>query len=186
MSREVRISTPLTDDVVSGLYIGDKVLISGHIYTARDAAHKILVELIRKGEALPFDIRGAVIYYVGPAPAKPGQVMNSAGPTTSIRMDPYAPVLIEAGLKGMIGKGERTKPVVDAMMKYKAVYFAATGGAAVLLAKSVVASELVAYPELGPEAIFKLTVKDFPAIVAQDAHGGNLYEEGRRKYKRTV
>jgi len=184
MSKVVRIATPLSDEDVCGLRAGDKVLINGYIYTGRDAAHKRLVELLHKKEPLPFDIKGQVIYYVGPAPAKPGQVMNSAGPTTSLRMDPYSPLLIEAGLKGMIGKGERTKPVVDAMIKYKAVYFAATGGAAVLIAKSIVESELVAYPELGAEAIYRLKVVDFPAIVAQDCYGGNAYQEGTRKYKR--
>ncbi|MGB9561340.1 MAG: Fe-S-containing hydro-lyase [bacterium] len=182
MSEIKRITTPLSDDVVCELFAGDKVLINGEIYTARDAAHKRLVELINKGEPLPFDIKGAVIYYVGPAPAKPGQVMNSAGPTTSGRMDPYSPTLIESGLKGMIGKGERSKAVVDAMVRYKAVYFAATGGAAALIAKSVVSADLVAYPELGAEAVYRLVVKDFPAYVAQDCHGGNLYEEGKRKY----
>jgi fumarate hydratase subunit beta len=158
-------------------------LISGTLYTARDAAHKRLVELIREGKDLPMDIKGQIIYYVGPAPAKPGQAIGSAGPTTSYRMDPYAPILIEHGLKGMIGKGSRSQSVIDAMVKYKAVYFAAIGGAGALLAKSIKASEIVAYEDLGPEAIRKLTVEDFPAVVVNDTFGNDLYEQGVREYR---
>jgi fumarate hydratase subunit beta len=179
-----RIKTPLTDEVVKDLKIGDDVLITGEIYTARDAAHKRMVEILDKGEKLPFDIKGQLIYYVGPSPARPGKVIGSAGPTTSGRMNKYAPRMLEAGSKGMIGKGEMGSGVQDALKKYKGVYFAAIGGAAALIAKSIVGNELVAWEELGAEAIRKYTVKDFPAIVVQDAHGGNLYQEGVKKYQR--
>ena len=177
-----KIKTPLTVEVVESLKVGDRVLLSGVIYTARDSAHKKLVELIKKGEELPFPIEGAVIYYVGPAPAKPGQVINSAGPTTSGRMDPYTPLLIEKGLKGMIGKGKRNKEVKEAMKRYKAVYFGATGGAAALIASRIRHVEIIAYPELGPEAIRKMIVEDLPLIVINDCWGGDLYEEGVKKY----
>ncbi len=179
-----RINTPLTDDVVRTLKAGDNVLISGVIYTARDAAHKRLVALIEKGEELPMDVRGQVIYYVGPCPAKPGMAIGSAGPTTSGRMDPYAPILMENGLKGMIGKGRRSEAVRDAMVKHNAVYLAAIGGAGALLSKCVKAAELVAYEDLGPEAIRKLTVEDFPAVVVNDAHGNDLYEQGVKEYRK--
>jgi fumarate hydratase subunit beta len=179
-----KITTPLTDEVVEGLRIGDEVEITGVIYQARDAAHKRIVALMDKGEALPFELAGAVIYYVGPSPAKPGHVIGSAGPTTSGRMDAYAPLLIEKGLKGMIGKGLRSEAVTDAMKKHKAVYFAATGGAGALLAKRIVGNEVIAWPELGAEAVARLEVADFPAIVVIDCHGADLYEEGRRKYAR--
>ncbi len=180
----IRLATPLTDSDVEKLKVGDKVSISGVIYTARDAAHKRLVELLDRGEELPFDLRGQIIYYVGPTPAKPGMPIGSAGPTTSYRMDAYAPRLIEAGLKGMIGKGSRSKEVVDAMMKYKAVYFAAVGGAAALIAKRIKSKELVAYGDLGPEAIFRLEVEDFPVIVANDVEGNDLYRMGVEAYRR--
>jgi fumarate hydratase subunit beta len=179
-----RINTPLTDDVVRTLKAGDNVLISGVIYTARDAAHKRLVALIEKGEELPMDVRGQVIYYVGPCPAKPGMAIGSAGPTTSGRMDPYAPILMENGLKGMIGKGRRSEAVRDAMVKHNAVYMAAIGGAGALLSKCVKAAELVAYEDLGPEAIRKLTVEDFPVVVVNDAHGNDLYEQGVKEYRK--
>lgn len=179
-----RISTPLTDDVVKTLKAGDNVLISGVIYTARDAAHKRLVALIEKGEELPMDIRGQVIYYVGPCPAKPGMAIGSAGPTTSGRMDPYAPILMENGLKGMIGKGRRSDSVRNAMVKWNAVYFAAIGGAGALLSKCVKAADLVAYEDLGPEAIRRLTVEDFPVVVVNDAHGNDLYEQGVKEYRK--
>jgi fumarate hydratase subunit beta len=177
-----KITTPLTDEVVEGLRIGDEVEIMGVIYQARDAAHKRIVALMDKGEALPFELAGAVIYYVGPSPAKPGHVIGSAGPTTSGRMDAYAPLLIEKGLKGMIGKGLRSEAVTDAMKKHKAVYFAATGGAGALLAKRIVGNEVIAWPELGAEAVARLEVKDFPVVVVNDCHGGDLYAEGRRRY----
>ena len=177
------INTPLDAATVESLKVGDLVSISGVLYTARDAAHKKLVELIQSGGQLPLDVEGQVIYYAGPTPNKPGRPIGSAGPTTSYRMDPYAPLLIERGLKGMIGKGERSEAVVEAMKRHKAVYFAATGGAGVLIARSVLSAEVVAYPELGPEAIRRLEVKDLPAIVAQDCLGGNLYQEGREAYK---
>jgi fumarate hydratase subunit beta len=186
MPERKKITTPLTQGTVAELRAGDGVLLSGVIYTARDAAHKRLVELIEKGEKLPFDLRGQVIYYVGPAPAPPGYPIGSAGPTTSYRMDPYAPILIEHGLRGMIGKGQRSKEVLDAMERFGAVYFAAVGGAAALIARSIKKAEVIAYPELGAEAIRKLEVSDFPCIVANDAQGGNLFEEGPEKFKGQV
>jgi fumarate hydratase subunit beta len=182
---ELKLTTPLSDEDVKKMKAGDKVYLSGILYTARDAAHKRLVELVNKGEKLPVDVKGQIIYYVGPAPAKPGQAIGSAGPTTSYRMDPYAPTLIEQGLKGMIGKGPRGQSVVDSMKKHGAVYLAATGGAAALIAKSVTKSEVVAYEDLGAEAIRKLEVKEMPLIVAQDCHGGNLFEEGIKQYSRS-
>lgn len=178
-----KITTPLTDEIVKDLKCGDLVEITGIIYTARDAAHKRLVELIKEGKELPFDIKGTIIYYVGPTPAKPGQVIGSAGPTTSYRMDPYAPILLEKGLKGMIGKGKRSKEVRDAIVKYKGIYFASTGGAAALLARHIKSAEIIAYEDLGPEAIRKLYVENFPAIVVNDIYGNDLYEEGVKKYK---
>jgi fumarate hydratase subunit beta len=180
------ITTPLTDDVVRDLNVGDAVQISGVIYQARDAAHKKLVALIEAGEPLPFELRGAVVYYMGPSPAKPGNIIGSAGPTTSGRMDAYATLLMKHGLKGMVGKGLRTQEVKDAMREYTAVYFAATGGAGALLAKSIVGHEVIAWPELGAEAVARLEVKDFPTIVVNDCHGGDLYEEGRKRYQKTV
>jgi len=181
-----KITTPLTDAVVRGLRAGDAVAITGVIYQARDAAHKRLVALIEAGEPLPIELKGAVVYYMGPSPAKPGHVIGSAGPTTSGRMDSYAPLLMQHGLKGMIGKGLRTAEVKQAMRDETAVYFAAIGGAGALLAKSIVASEVIAYPELGAEAVARLEVRDFPAIVVNDCHGGDLYVEGRKRYAKTV
>jgi len=180
-----KLTTPLTDEVVRDLHAGDEVEITGTIYQARDAAHKRLVALIEVGEALPFELQGAVIYYMGPSPAKPGNVIGSAGPTTSGRMDAYAPLLMRHGLKGMIGKGLRTAEVKRAMVDTTAVYFAATGGAGALLAQRIVGNEVIAYPELGAEAIARLEVKDFPAIVVNDCYGADLYEEGRARYART-
>lgn len=179
---QVKITTPLTDEVVDKLTIGQQVLISGKIYTARDAAHKKLVDLLKEGKPLPIDIKGQIVYYVGPSPAKPGQVIGSAGPTTSGRMDAYAPTLMAEGLKAMIGKGSRTKEVIEAMQKHKAVYFAAVGGAAALIAKKITSSKVVAYPELGPEAIHELTVEDLPVIVVNDIYGRDLYQEGIKNY----
>lgn len=184
MAEPIKIKTPLSDEDVQNLKIGDSVLITGKIYTARDAAHKRLIDLIQKGESLPFDIKGQIIYYVGPAPAKPGYIIGPAGPTTSGRCDPYTPALLLLGLKGMIGKGTRSKEVRGAMEKHKAVYFAATGGAAALIAKNIKAVKIIAYEDLGPEAIRELEVEDFPVIVANDAHGGDLYEEGTKKYRK--
>jgi fumarate hydratase subunit beta len=180
----IQIATPLSDDVVRGLRAGDEVEISGVVYQARDAAHKRLVALLQAGEPLPFELQGAVIYYMGPSPAKPGHVIGSAGPTTSGRMDAYAPLLIKHGLRGMIGKGLRTAEVKQAMREAPAVYFAATGGAGALLAQRIVANEVIAYPELGAEAIARLRVERFPAIVVNDCHGADLYEEGRKAYAR--
>ena len=180
----IKLTAPLKDKDIEQLKAGDRVLISGTMYTGRDAAHKKMVDLIQKGEKMPFDPVGQIIYFVGPAPAKPGQVMNSAGPTTSGRMNKFSPIVIEAGLKGMVGKGEMGAEVVAAMKKHKAVYMVATGGAGALIADSITGAEIVAWEELGPEAVRKLTVKDFPAIVAQDCHGGNIYVEGVEKYKR--
>lgn len=187
----IRLTTPLDDNDVSVLKSGDSVLLNGIIYTGRDAAHKRLVDAVRKDQKLPFDVRGQVIYYVGPSPAKPGQVIGSAGPTTSYRMDSYAPVLIKLGLKGMIGKGPRGDAKSDltpyttkeAMREYNAVYFGAIGGAGALISKCIISSEIIAYEDLGPEAIRKLEVVDFPVTVINDSHGCDLYEEGIAKYR---
>jgi len=179
---EISITTPLTDDAIAGLSAGDRVLLSGVIYTARDAAHARLVELLRRGEPLPIGLKGQVICYAGPSPARPGHVIGSLGPTTSGRMDAYTPALLRAGLKGMIGKGYRSREVVEAIVRHGAVYFAATGGAAALLAKKVVACEIVAYEDLGCEAIHRLEVVDFPLIVINDSHGRDFYIENQSRY----
>ncbi|MGA2318099.1 MAG: Fe-S-containing hydro-lyase [Thermodesulfobacteriota bacterium] len=184
MSGPIRLKPPLSDEDVEKLKIGDRVVISGIIYTGRDAAHKRLFDLLKEGKDLPIDIKGQIIYYVGPTPAKPGQVFGSAGPTTSYRMDAYSPLLIEKGLKGMIGKGMRSDTVKEAMKKFKAVYFAATGGAGALLAKRVKRAEIVAYEDLGPEAIRRLEVEDLPVIVVNDIKGNDLYIEGEKKYRK--
>ena len=181
-----KITTPLADAVVKDLRAGDAVEITGVIYQARDAAHKKLVALIEAGEELPFDLQGAVVYYMGPSPAKPGKPIGSAGPTTSGRMDAYAPLLMRHGLKGMIGKGLRTAEVKQAMVNETAVYFAATGGAGALLAQRITGNEVIAWPELGAEAVARLEVVDFPAIVVNDGHGGDRYEEGRAQYAREI
>ncbi len=178
----INITTPLDDTTIAGLKAGDRVFIEGIIYTARDAAHSRLREMINNNEALPIDLRGQVIYYVGPTPAAEGRVIGSAGPTTSTRMDIVTPMLLEKGLKGMIGKGDRSKAVIDAIVRNKCVYFAAVGGAGALIASSIVETEVVAFPELGTEAIRRLKVKDFPAIVAIDAYGNNLYMNGPNEY----
>jgi len=178
------LTTPLSDEDVRKLKAGDTVRLTGTVYTARDAAHKRLVDLLDEGKELPIPLEGQIIYYVGPSPTPPGKPIGSAGPTTSYRMDPYAPALLDKGLKGMIGKGARNAAVVEAMKRNTAVYFAATGGAAALISRSITAAEIVAYEDLGAEAIRKLTVKDFPVIVAQDCGGGNVYEEGQKKYAR--
>ena len=178
----MKITTPLTDDVVEKLKAGDRVMITGVIYVARDAAHRLIVEAMDRGEAPPFDLKGQILYYMGPSPARPGRPIGAAGPTTSGRMDPYSPRLMAEGLKGMIGKGSRRQAVKDAMKQHKAVYFAAIGGAGALISKAIKKSELVAYPELGPEAVLRLEVEDFPATVINDIYGGDLYEEGKRKF----
>jgi len=184
MGETIRLRTPLKDADVEKLRAGDNVLITGVILTGRDAAHKRLFDLVQAGKPLPVDIRGQIIYYVGPAPAKPGHPIGSAGPTTSGRMDAYSPKLMEIGLKGMIGKGMRKKEVVEAMKKYKAVYFAATGGAGALLAKAIKKAEVVAYEDLGPEAINRLEVEDFPVVVVNDTLGNDLYKQGMEQYAR--
>jgi fumarate hydratase subunit beta len=178
-----RIISPLTDETVSTLHIGESVLISGVLFTGRDSAHKRLVQCLERGEDLPVDLHGQIIYYAGPAPAKPGKPIGSVGPTTSYRMDPFAPRLIAIGLKGMIGKGNRSNEVIDAMKEHKAIYFGAIGGAAALMAKSVKEAQVVAYEDLGPEAIRRLIVEDFPAVVVNDCYGGDLYKEGMKKYR---
>ena len=183
---EKRITTPLTAEKVKDLRTGDTVLLSGVIYTARDAAHKRLCELLEKGEKLPFDPKDQVIYYVGPAPAKPGKAIGSAGPTTSYRMDAYAPALIREGLKGMIGKGKRSDEVRETIKECTAVYFGAIGGAGAVLANSIKKAEVIAYEDLGAEAIRRLEVEDMPLFVIMDCYGGNLYESGRKEYLESV
>lgn len=183
---EIRLNTPVDDETMEKLSIGDRVLVSGVIYTGRDAAHKRLVEALDRGEKLPIDIEGQIIYYAGPAPTPPGKPIGSVGPTTSYRMDPYAPRLMEVGLKGMIGKGPRANEVKEAMVKNKSVYFAAIGGAAALLARQVKKAEIVAYEDLGPEAIRRLEVEDFPVIVVNDTRGNDLYTEGVKKYAKEL
>ena len=179
-----KVNLPLTDETLRDLKAGDNLLLTGVMYVARDAAHKRMIEALDQGKPLPFDIKGATVYFMGPSPAKPGQPIGSAGPTTSGRMDSYSPRLIAEGLKGMIGKGMRSQAVKDAMKKYKAVYLAAVGGAGALISKSIKKSEVVAYEELGAEAVLRLEVKDFPATVINDVYGGDLYEEGKAKYHR--
>lgn len=183
MTEEKSLRPPLESKDLEKLTSGDKVVLNGKIYTARDAAHKRLIQLLEDGKPLPFDIKGQIIYYVGPTPEKPGEVIGSAGPTTSGRMDPYTPQLLDAGLKGMIGKGQRSKEVIDAIVRNKSVYFAATGGAGVLLAKSIKKSKIIAYEDLGPEAIREIYVENFPCIVAIDFKGRDLYKKGPEKYQ---
>lgn len=176
------ITTPITEEVTKDLHSGDYVYINGTIYVARDAAHKRLMEVLDKGEELPFPIKDATIYYMGPSPARDGRPIGSAGPTTASRMDKYAPRLLDLGQKAMIGKGKRTKEVIDAVVRNKAVYFAAVGGAGALLSKCIKKSELVCYGDLGAEAILKLEVEDFPVIVVVDSEGNNLYETAIKEY----
>jgi fumarate hydratase subunit beta len=178
-----KFTLPLTDEILKDLRAGDSLLLTGVIYTARDAAHKRMLEALDHGKPLPLDIKGATIYYMGPTPARPGKVIGSAGPTTSGRMDAYAPRLIAEGLKVMIGKGSRSKAVKDAMMKYKAVYVGAIGGAGALLSGSIKKAEVIAYEDLETEALRRLEVEDFPVTVINDIYGGDLYEEGKAKYK---
>jgi len=177
-----KITTPLTKEKVEILKAGDIVELTGKVYTARDAAHKKLMELILRGESLPFDLADQVIYYVGPCPAPPGMVIGSAGPTTSGRMDSYTPKLIEMGLRGMIGKGQRSREVIDAMKRYGAVYFGAVGGAGALISKSIKSQKVIAFEELGTEAVRELVVEDFPLTVIIDRFGNNLYDIGRNRY----
>ncbi len=182
MKEAIKITTPLDDEKVIQLKAGDLVNMTGYIYAARDAAHKRIFELIKKGQKLPIELKGQIIFYAGPTPTKPGHSCGSVGPTTSYRMDPYTPELLERGLMGMIGKGFRSKEVIDSMKKNKAVYFAAIGGVAALIAKSVKKSEVIAYEDLGAEAIYLFYVEDFPAIVVIDSTGNNLYETELLKY----
>lgn len=179
---KIKLTTPLKTEDLKKIKAGDDVYITGYIYTGRDAAHKRLVELLEEGKDLPFDPEGAIIYYVGPAPAKEGKPIGSAGPTTAYRMDSYTPQLLDVGLKGMIGKGKRDPEVVDSIVKNGATYFAAIGGAAALIAKSVKSCEIVAYEDLGAEAIRKLYVEDFPVTVINDTEGNDLYKMGRKEY----
>jgi len=178
--KTLRITIPLTDAVIEGLRAGQPVLLSGRLLTARDAAHKRMAEALARGEELPVDLRGQVIYYVGPSPAPPGRVIGAAGPTTSGRMDPYTIPLLAQGLKGMIGKGYRSPEVVAALAEYKAVYFVTYGGAGALLGRTVKAVRVLAYPDLGPEAVHEFIVEDFPALVANDIYGGDIYRESDR------
>lgn len=182
MTAPIKLTPPLTDDVITKLRAGDQVVITGVIFTARDMAHKYIVEGRQKGEKPPFDLRGQILYYTGPTPAPPGRAIGSAGPTTSYRMDKYTPALLELGLKGMIGKGPRGQAVKDAIVKFKAVYFAAIGGAGALISKTIKKADVIAYPELGTEAVMRLEVEDFPAIVVNDVHGQDLYRIGVEQY----
>ena len=177
------ITLPITDEAIRGLKAGDSVLLTGTILTGRDAAHKRLFELIEAGKELPVDLKGELIYYVGPAPAKPGCAVGPAGPTSSYRMDKYTPALLDLGLKGMIGKGARSREVIDAMVRNGCVYFAAIGGAAALIAKSIKKEELLCYEDLGTEAVRRYTVENFPCIVAIDCEGNNVYESEPKKYR---
>jgi fumarate hydratase subunit beta len=181
-----RLVTPLTDEALAELKAGDEVAITGTLYTARDAAHNRMVQALQAGEKLPFDLRGQIIYYVGPTPPRPGQVIGSAGPTTSMRMDPLTLPLLEAGLKGIVGKGGRGAAVREGLKKFRAVYFGAVGGAGALLAGHIEKAEIVAYEDLGPEAIRRLTVERFPAIVINDIHGNDLLEQGKAEWRREV
>lgn len=186
MSEVKKITLPLTKELAKTLKAGDRVLLSGTIYTSRDAGHKRMCEALARGEELPFDPMDATIYYVGPTPAKPGQVIGSAGPTTSGRMDAYAPTLMKVGIRGMIGKGARLDEVIEAMKENFGVYFGAIGGAGALLAKCIKSSELIAYEDLQSEALRKLYVEDMPLVVIIDSYGNNLYETGPKEYLRSV
>ncbi len=184
VSHVLKIKLPAGEKILKSLKTGDQVLISGTIYAARDAAHRRIIEALDKGKVPPFPLKGQAIYYMGPAPARAGQVIGSAGPTTSGRMDTYTPRLLAEGLKVMIGKGERSEAVRQALKKYGAVYLAAYGGAGAIISKSIKKCEIIAYPELGAEAVLRLEVEDFPAVVINDVHGGNLYQEGKARYRR--
>ena len=178
---EIHITTPLTDEIIEKIHAGDVVYITGVVYSARDAAHKRMIETLEEEGTLPFDLKGNVIYYLGPTPARPGNVIGSAGPTTSSRMDKYTPALLNLGLKGMIGKGRRSDQVKEGIIKNKAIYFAAVGGAGALLSERIKSSEVIAYDDLGTEAIRKMYVEDFPVIAAIDCYGGNVYERGQQQ-----
>lgn len=178
------VTLPLTEEAARSLRAGDQVLLTGSVLTARDAAHKRLIALLDEGKPLPVDLAGETIYYVGPAPARPGQAVGPAGPTTSYRMDPYTPRLLALGLRGMIGKGERRPEVIAAIKAHGAVYFGAVGGSAVLISRSILKSEVLAYPDLGPEAIHRFYIKDFPAVVAIDSQGSNQYRQGPELYRK--
>ncbi len=182
----IKLKTPLSDNVIAGLRTGDWATISGIVYTARDAAHRRMSEEVEKGLPLPFDPRGQVVYYVGPTPAPPGRVIGSAGPTTAGRMDPFTNLLIERGLKGMIGKGGRSKTVREGIQKHGCIYFGAVEGTAALLSEHIVKAEVVAYEDLGTESIRRLEVNDFPVLVVNDIFGGDLYEEGKKRYRRRL
>ena len=182
MSSPIKITTPLTDEIIARLKAGDQVQITGIIYTGRDMAHKYMVDGHKKGQAFPFDLKGQILYYTGPTPAPPGRPIGATGPTTSYRMDKYAPYLLEHGLKGMIGKGQRGPEVRSSIKKNTAVYFAAIGGAGALISKAIKKAEVIAYPELGTEAVQRLEVEDFPVFVVNDVHGGDLYEMGVKQY----
>ena len=183
---ERKINTPINEEVTRTLRCGESILLSGVIYTARDAAHGRLINLLKDGKELPLNIKDEVIYYVGPTPAKQGEVIGSAGPTTSYRMDSYAPTLLDLGLKGMIGKGARNEEVIDAIKRNKAIYFGAIGGAGALLSKCILSSEVIAYDDLGAEAIRRLEVKDMPLVVIIDSEGNNLYEIGQKEYLNSI
>lgn len=183
---EIKLETPLTQDKILNLKAGDSVLLSGVIYSARDAAHKRLIELLDEGKELPLNIKDETIYYVGPSPAKPGKVIGSAGPTTSYRMDAYAPTLMDLGLRGMIGKGARNDEVIEAIKRNRSIYFGAIGGAAALIGKSIIKSEIIAYEDLGAEAIRRMEVKDMPLVVIIDSKGNNLYDIGQKDYLKSI
>lgn len=182
----IKLTLPLTEEKSKELKAGETVYLSGVLYTARDAAHKRLVELVDNGQELPFDIKDQVIYYVGPTPAKEGMIIGSAGPTTSYRMDSYAPKLLDLGLKGMIGKGSRNNEVIEAIKRNTSIYFGAIGGAGALISKSIVKSEIIAYEDLGAEAIRKIEVVDMPVVVIIDGKGNNLYEIGQEEYRKSI
>ena len=186
MAEQIRIQTPLTEEQSRKLKAGDMVLISGKIYSARDAAHKVMTEALARGEELPIDWHDKIVYYLGPSPAKPGDPIGSAGPTTSGRMDAYTPTMLDQGIKGMIGKGSRKPEVIESMKKNVVTYFAAVGGAAALIAKSIKKYDVIAYADLGPEALAELTVEDFPAIVVIDSEGNDFYEIGQAPYREDV
>lgn len=183
MVDNIKITSPVEAEVIAKLRVGTRVLISGVLYSARDAAHKRLVQALDRGEQLPFDLEGQTLYYMGPSPARPGRVIGSAGPTTSGRMDIYTPPLIAAGLRVMIGKGSRSPEVKEAIRKYRAVYLVTIGGAGALLSRAIKKAEVIAYPELAAEAVMRLEVEGLPAVVANDVYGGDLFQQGRARYK---